>query len=268
MKIIISPAKKMNRNTDYFPAESLPEFLEKTKLLLEKIRGLDFSQAQALWKCNEGIARQNFVRFQEMEPDRLESLTPALLAYEGIQYQYLSPMTLETAEWDYIKSRLRILSGFYGVLRPMDGVEPYRLEMQAGVEMQEKGGKQYRNLYEFWGDSLYRQLLKEEAEDAPVIVNLASKEYSRCAEAFLEPHVSYITCVFGEKKDGKIRQKATMAKMARGEMVRFMAQNRVEDPNGLKEFNRLGFSFSPKDSETAGNRAVYTFLKEGEVSCT
>ena len=126
-----------------------------------------------------------------MELRNIGALTPALLAYEGIQYQYLSPATLETGDWEYMKSHLRILSGFYGVLRPFDGVVPYRLEMQARLEVKGDGGqKDSKNLYGFWGDALYRFLADEERLETaggpgrskgsggqnPVIVNLASKE--------------------------------------------------------------------------------------------
>lgn len=282
MKIIISPAKKMNRNTDFFPAEALPEFIDWTETLLRQIRRLDFAQCRELWQCNENLARQNFSRFQTMELRKTGALTPALLAYEGIQYQYLSPMTLETGDWEYVRDHLRILSGFYGVLRPFDGVVPYRLEMQARLEVKGDGGqKDSKNLYGFWGDALYRFLADEERLETaggpgrskgsggqnPVIVNLASKEYSKCIEPYLEDGARFITCVFGEKKDGKIRQKATQAKMARGEMVRFMAQNRIEDPQQIKNFDRLGFVYSEENSadelEEKG-RAIYTFLTEGD----
>ncbi len=275
MKIIISPAKKMNRNTDFFPAEALPAFIDRTEVLLNRIRQLDFAQCRELWQCNENLARQNFARFQIMELRNIGVLTPALLAYEGIQYQYLSPVTLETGDWKYVRDHLRILSGFYGILRPLDGVAPYRLEMQAHLAVRgDAGQKDSKNLYEFWGDTLCRFLENEEnlGEESdgrryPVIVNLASKEYSKCIEPYLEDGVRFITCVFGEKKDGKVRQKATQAKMARGEMVRFMAQNRIEDPEQIKTFDRLGFTYSKEDSAdelAETGRAVYTFLTEGD----
>lgn len=252
MRIIISPAKKMRVERDCFLPESVPVFIEDTKRIAKELQAMDLPSAKALWQCSDKLAEENFRRFHDMDLER--ELTPALVSYEGIQYQYMSPMTFEQGDWDYAAEHLRILSGFYGVLRPFDGVTPYRLEMQAKLKMGE-----CRDLYEFWGSRLYESLIREERE--PVIVNLASKEYSKCVEDYLDGAVRFVTCVFGEKRDGKVRQKATQAKMARGEMVRFLAQNRVEDPEEMKAFDRLGFSYSPEDSGLdEKGREVYAFL--------
>ncbi len=262
MKIIISPAKKMKENTDFFPAEQLPGLIEKSQILLEAIQSLSYEEAREVWQCSDKLASLNYQRFSQMklgDPDALETLTPALMAYEGIQYQYMSPMTFENTAWDYVRKNLRILSGFYGILKPFDGVLPYRLEMQSRL-----AAKGHRDLYEFWGRDLYNSLISEEA-DEPVILNLASKEYSKCMEDYLEEPVRMITCVFGEKKGGKIRQKATLAKMARGEMVRFLAANQIEQPEGIREFHGLGFSYSKADSEEAAG--IYTFTKEDGSTC-
>ncbi len=185
--------------------------------------------------------------------DLYKDLTPALLSYEGIQYQYMAPRVFEGCHWEYVQSRLRILSGFYGMLKPLDGVRPYRLEMQA------KGAPSgYRDLYEFWGDSLYDAIAEEEKGTAePLIVNLASKEYSRCIESYVKPPVRLITCVFGEFQNGKVLQKGTMAKMARGEMVRFMAEQGTECAEGLKDFERLGYTYR----EELSTDTEYVFIK-------
>ena len=258
MKIIISPAKKMNIDTDTLACRSAPVFLDEAAELLEWMRRLTFGQAKELWKCNGKIAEQNYRRFQEMNLER--NLTPAVIAYEGIQYQYMAPAVFGGAETDYIQEHLRILSGFYGVLKPFDGVTPYRLEMQAKAS---SAG----DLYQFWGDKLYREVVREEkpAGGAPgrdgtereLIVNLASKEYSKCVEKYLTPEDIYLTVVFGELTDGKVKQKGTFAKMARGEMVRYLAENRVEDADGIKGFDRLGYRF---DEALSGVRE-YVFLK-------
>ncbi len=271
MKIIISPAKKMNENTDFFPAEEIPAFTERTKILLEKIKSLTCQEAREMWQCNQKLAELNYQRFRRMTPAGLENLsamTPALMAYEGIQYQYLSPMTFEEKAWQYAREHLRILSGFYGILRPFDGVFPYRLEMQA--KLSADGCK---NLYEFWGGSLYDSLISEEKGTRPVILNLASKEYSQCIEPCLKGPVRFITCVFGERRDGKIRQKATLAKMARGEMVRFLAENQIENPEDIKDFRGLGFAYSSEHSAVSVGKLgqkleTYTFIKEEGILCT
>ena len=246
MKIIISPAKKMNMDTDPFLPAGFPVFLEETSLLTEWVRALSYEEAKKLWNCNDKIAGLNYTRFQEM--DLYKSLTPALISYEGIQYQYMAPEVFTQKEWDYAQRHLRILSGFYGVLKPLDGVAPYRLEMQAKACV----GKT-KNLYEFWGDKLYREVRDEDG----VILNLASREYSRCIERYLKPEDTYITCIFGEWKGGKVIQKGTQAKMARGEMVRFMAESGITKAEDIREFGRLGYHYE----EELSSGEEYIFLK-------
>ena len=168
-----------------------------------------------------------------------------MIAYEGIQYQYMAPAVFGGAETEYIREHLRILSGFYGVLKPFDGVVPYRLEMQAKAS--EAG-----DLYRFWGEKLYREAADE------VILNLASKEYSRCIEKYLRPENLFLTVTFGELIGGKVKQKGTFAKMARGEMVRYLAENQVEEPQGIKGFDRLDYHFA----EELSTETEYVFLKQ------
>ena len=240
----------MNIDTDTLAFRSMPSFLSETEELLAWMRRLTFAEAKAVWKCNDKIAEQNYRRFQEMDLER--NLTPAVIAYEGIQYQYMAPAVFGGAQTDYIQEHMRILSGFYGVLKPFDGVTPYRLEMQAKAS--EAG-----DLYKFWGDKLYREVAGEE-KDGGLILNLASKEYSKCIEKYLTPEDTYVTVVFGELADGKVKQKGTLAKMARGEMVRYLAENKVEDPERIKGFDRLGYCFE----ETLSNEKEYVFLKHGE----
>lgn len=241
----------MNRDTDTLEIAGLPVFMERTECLMKWLQSLSFSEARSLWGCNEKIAVLNVERLAHM--DLHKNLTPALLSYEGIQYQYMAPRVFEGRHWDYVQSHLRILSGFYGVLRPLDGVTPYRLEMQA------KGAPSgYQDLYEFWGDFLYDAIAEEEKGTAePLIVNLASKEYSRCIESYVKPPVRLVTCVFGEWQNGKAIQKGTMAKMARGEMVRFMAERGMECAEGLKDFGRLGYTYRAELSTDTN----YVFIK-------
>lgn len=244
MKIIISPAKKMNVDTDTYQVTGLPVFLEDTKLLMDEIRRLTFEQAKELWKCNDKLAQLNYDRFRSMDVERC--LTPAVLTYEGLQYQHMAPEIFTDTALSYIDRHLRILSGFYGVLKPFDGVTPYRLEMQARLSVKEK-----KDLYDFWGDRLYREL----TEGDRLIINLASREYSKAVEKYLEPKDRFLTVEFGQLKDGKVKQKATLAKMARGEVVRFMAENNVCDPEDIKNFRALGFRYSEERSDK--NKMVF-----------
>ena len=232
MRVIISPAKQMRVDTDSFACSEMPVFLEKTEVLKEWIRALTYEQQKALWACNDKIAKQNAERFSQM--DLRKNLTPALLAYDGIQYTYMAPAVFEDGQFEYVQAHLRILSGFYGVVKPLDGVVPYRLEMQAKAAV--AGCK---NLYEFWGGDIYREVF----DDSRIVINLASKEYSKCVEKYLQPGDRYITCVFGEPEGGKIVQKGVYAKMARGEMVRFLAGMQAESPEQMKEFCWSGYRF-------------------------
>lgn len=248
MKIIISPAKKMNTDTDSLPVTSLPAFLERTRVLCRAVQALSYEEARALWKCNDRLAKLNYRRFMEMDLEG--NLTPAVLSYEGLQYQHMAPRVFTRAALDYLDGHLRILSGFYGVLRPFDGVTPYRLEMQAKLSVD--GAK---DLYAFWGADLAPAL----AQDAGWVLDLASKEYSDAVAKHLPPSVRLVRCVFGEEQEGRVVEKGTLCKMTRGEMVRYMAEIGAECPEDLLAFDRLGHRFSPEHS----SEKVLVFLRNG-----
>lgn len=249
MKIIISPAKKMNMSRDSYEVTGMPCFLADTKILMQEIKKLSLAEAKALWKCNDKLAELNFQRFAEMDPEKC--LTPAILSYEGLQYQHMAPGVFTDRALSYVQEHLRILSGFYGVLKPFDGVVPYRLEMQAGLSV---AGK--KDLYAFWGRRLYCRLM-EDNEDG-VILNLASKEYAGAVEPYVKTPCRFITVSFEEDVDGKRKQKGTFAKMARGEMVRFLAENGIEDIEGVKRFTGSGYRFR----EELSGEWNYVFVKE------
>ncbi len=248
MRIIISPAKQMRVDTDTFACREIPVFPEKTEILMKYISGLSYEEQKKLWACNDRIAGENAERFRNM--DLRKGLTPAILAYDGIQYTYMAPAVFEDGQFDYVQEHLRILSGFYGVVKPLDGVVPYRLEMQAKAKL-----PGFRNLYEFWGEDLYREVMDE----SRVLVNLASKEYSKCIEKYLKPGDRYITCIFGEPEGDKIVQKGVYAKMARGEMVRFMAGMQAETPEQMKDFSWSGYRFE----EGRSSETEYVFVRTG-----
>ncbi len=250
MRIIISPAKKMNTDVDSLPWQDLPAFLDRTEQLLQLLRSMDYAALQKLWKCNDSIAQLNFERLQTM--DLGKRLTPAVLAYEGIQYRYMAPGVFTDGEFAYVQQHLRILSGFYGILRPFDGVVPYRLEMGARLRVGEA-----RDLYAFWGSALADTL----AAETDCILNLASEEYSRCIARHLSSDVRMITCVFGElQANGRVIEKGTLCKMARGEMVAYMAERRITDPEKVKSFDRLGYRYCPDRSTDS----TFVFLLEKE----
>ena len=244
MRIIIAPAKKMVVDTDSFAVDDLPQFLEQTERLKAVLQTMSPKELQGLWKCNDAIARLNVERLEHMELRC--NLTPAIIAYEGIQYRYMAPGVMEADHLGYLREHLRILSGFYGLLRPFDGVTPYRLEMQAHLKVDG-----CHDLYQFWGDRLARHLVSE----TDLVLNLASKEYSKAVEPRLPESVRFLTCMFGEWKDGKIIKKGTQCKMARGQMVRWMAEHKIEDPEDLRVFNQLGYRFHEELS--AENQYVF-----------
>ena len=250
MRIIISPAKKMVVDTDTFSCKEVPCFMEKTQILKDWICGLSYAEQKALWKCNDKIAQQNAERFAQM--DLYRNLTPALLAYDGIQYTYMAPAVFEDGQYAYVQEHLRILSGFYGVVKPMEGVVPYRLEMQAKAAVIGT-----RSLYEFWGEDLYREVMDE----SRVLINLASKEYSKCIEKYLQPQDRYITVVFGDLIGGRVVTKGVYAKMARGEMVRYAAEINAVQPEQLKSFAIGHYRFD----ESRSTDTEYVFIRETEV---
>lgn len=253
MKIILSPAKKMNIDLDSLDYVDLPGYLEQTEEILSWLRTKSYAQLKKLWQCNDKIAEQNFQRLQSMELHK--RLTPAILSYEGIAYQYMAPAVFEYKQFDYVQKHLRILSGFYGVLKPMDGVTPYRLEMQAKASIHG-----HKDLYDLWGKRIYDGVRDEDG----VIINLASKEYSKCVEKYLTDQDTYITVTFCEASGGKLVTKGTYAKMARGEMVRYMAEMQVGDPADIKKFDRLGYIYR----EDLSSDLEYVFersLKDGVI---
>lgn len=247
MKIIISPAKKMKEDEDGFDWRDLPLFLDETQVILKFLEKLSVEQLSQRMKCNLTLAQLNYERFQSM--DLKQKLTPALFAYEGLQYQYMAAEVFTEEELDYVQQHLRILSGFYGMLKPFDGIRCYRLEMQTKLDL-----GTCDNLYDYWGEKLVNELYQEDH----LVVNLASKEYSKAIEPYLNDERKMITCHFKQRKQGKLVTKATEAKMARGEMVRYMATHQIEDIEKIKQFNLLNYHFSDKES----SENEFVFIKE------
>lgn len=249
MKIIVSPTKKMGFDTNSLISVGCSEYIDKTAEILNCLKDKSKEELKTIWKCNDKIAEQNLQRLENMDIYNL--LTPAVLAYQGISFQHMASSELSDRQLEYLQSHLRILSAFYGVLKPMDGITLYRLEMQAKL-----GIGDAKNLYAYWGDLLYRSVI----DDSRVIINLASKEYSKCIEKYLTPQDRYITITFCELSGNKLVTKGTYAKMARGEMVRFMAEKNIENPEEIQKFDRLGYSFRPDLSSTL----EYVFERKAE----
>lgn len=233
MKIIIAPARTMQVDTDSLPYKDLPQFIHKTEVILAWMRGLSYDELHKVWgNCSARLAMKNYRWLQQM--DLQYDLTPAILAFTGLQYQHMAPSVFSDTGLNYIQANLRILSGFYGLLRPFDGIVSYRLGM--GDRIAVDGTK---SLYQFWGDSLYHELY----DDNDLVIDLASVEYEKAVTPYLKLQDKFIKCIFGELVDGQIKQKATLAKMARGNMVRYLAENQIQSIEGVKQFNIGGYHF-------------------------
>lgn len=237
LKVIISPAKKMNIKNDVLPCKGLPFFIKEAEQLFSYMEKMSFNRLKELWKCSDKLVEENKRNLQNK--NLRKNLSPAILSYEGIQYKYMAPAVFEEEAFIWLEEHLRILSGFYGVLCPFDGVVPYRLEMQARFHE-----KEIDSLYDFWGEKLAEYLLK----DCDCLINLASKEYSKSILKYVPENITVITCVFGEIIDGKIKEKGTYAKMARGSLVRYMAEHQINNPEEIKQFRELGYQYQKEYS--------------------
>lgn len=244
MRILLSPAKKMREGADFLPPRTRPALLEQAARLADYLRSLAYPDLKGILACNDQIASLNYRRYQDMDLSRPGM--PALLSYDGIQYQYMAPHLFTREQYDYVQDHVRVLSGLYGVLRPFDGVVPYRLEL----------GARFRtdfcaSLYDYWGDTLCRTA----AEGDPVLLNLASEEYAKGVRPWAAREIALIDVVFGELEGDRLVEKGVYVKMARGEMVRFLAERGAERPEEAQAFDRMGYRYAPERSQP--NRYVF-----------
>ncbi|WP_417319367.1 peroxide stress protein YaaA [Emcibacter sp.] len=246
MLVIVSPAKKLDYETDVNVKEwSEPAYLNDSEELVETARKLTRSDIAGLMKISDQLADLNYQRFHDFStPFTPANSRPAIRAFKGDTYVGLDAESLSDEDLEYAQDHLRILSGLYGLLRPLDLIQAYRLEM--GSRLQNPRG---RNLYEFWGDRLAEGVNDALAgEKEPVLVNCASNEYFKAVnQKMLNARV--ITPVFKQVKDGHARSLGMMAKRARGMMARYIIQNRIEDPEKLKKFDMDGYKFQPSLSD-------------------
>lgn len=236
MLVIISPAKNMRAvQMDGLPF-TLPAFGEEALFLARKIQQLSPWQLESLMKINPSLALKAFEDFAAFPSGGAG--TAALLAYYGLQYKNIDPLSLTLEDFAFAKEHLRILSGLYGVLRPTDAVLPYRLEMQCKTPFL----SQEKNLYQFWGSRLHQHLF----HSGQPVLNLASAEYAKAVSPFLSSQNTMVTCDFMVHKLGKLRVLATSAKMARGQMVRWIIQNRITRIEQVQGFCWDGYCFVPR----------------------
>lgn len=244
MLAVLSPAKKL----DFEPAPknvkaTLPTLSKQTAELLDVTRKLKPKDLKALMKLSDSLAKLNHERFQRFSSNvrKAEERKQAALAFDGDTYVGLRANEFDAADLSFAQEHLRILSGLYGLLRPLDLIQPYRLEMGTRLKTP-RGG----SLYEFWGDDIARALNTQAKKiGTETLVNLASNEYfAAVAPGALKPRV--ITAVFKEKRGSKLSVIGFSAKRGRGMMARFIVKERLDRPEGMKDFSESGYRFQPK----------------------
>ncbi|WP_273146585.1 peroxide stress protein YaaA [Oceanicaulis alexandrii] len=243
MLILLSPAKKLDfTKRGHAPTATRPALMDRTKELSKTTAKLSASEIKSLMHLSDDLADLNRERFKAFDPESTEG-RPAAMAFNGEVYSGLDAPSLSPEDLQWAQQRLRILSGLYGALRPLDTIQPYRLEMGTRLKTP-KGG----NLYDFWGEDI-ADLLKSDLEGHPskTVINLASNEYSKAAK-LKSLGVPVISVDFKEEKDGQLRALMVYAKKARGMMARWIIENRIEDPKKLPEFNVDGYRFDADGS--------------------
>lgn len=242
MLAILSPAKRL----DFGPSgpgvgKTEPAFLDETATLVKRARRLSRKKLVEMMGISKDLADLNYQRFQSFEiEDGPRGGKQSILAFKGDTYLGLDAGSMDDKDLAFAQDNLRILSGLYGLLRPLDEIQPYRLEM--GSKLNTRRGK---DLYKFWGDRITDAINESETD---IVVNLASNEYfSAVNPAKLKAKI--ITPVFLEEKNGKARVLFMFAKQARGMMARYIVQNRIDDAEGMKAFDTAGYKFQPDQSD-------------------
>jgi len=245
MITVISPAKSLDFEGPLATKQkSQPKFLEQSQLLVDQLKTLAPQEIASLMKLSDKLATLNFDRFQAFHPPFTpNNARQAVLAFRGDVYQGLDADSLSSDDFKYAQKHLRILSGLYGVLKPLDLIQAYRLEM--GTRFENNAGK---NLYQFWGNTLNQFLQQElKKQQQPILINLASNEYFKAVKAKDLPY-RIITPNFKDLKNGQYKMISFFAKRARGLMTRFIIQNQIDQPEALKDFNLDGYYFDPQSS--------------------
>jgi uncharacterized protein len=246
MLIFLSPAKSLDYKTPpQVATHTQPAFLKDSEVLIKQLRKLSPADIANLMDLSDPLALLNFNRYADWKlPFSPENAKQAVLAFDGDVYDGLAAKALSADDLDFAQQHVRILSGLYGILRPLDLMQPYRLEM--GTKFANKGGK---DLYAFWGERLLKAINAELADmPRPVAVNLASEEYFKAAVA-RKINGTVIQPVFEDWKNGKFKIISFYAKRARGLMTRYAVLNRLDEPEGLKGFDYDGYAFESSVSD-------------------
>ena len=245
MLTVLSPAKTLDYETPPRTRKATqPQFLQLAAELVEDARRMSPEDIQSLMGVSENIAALNHARFMNWHPDfSPDNAKQAVLAFKGDVYTGLEAESLDAKALTFAQKHLRILSGLYGLLRPLDLMQPYRLEM--GLKFANRGGS---NLYEFWGEQITEAVADAlKKSGSPVLVNLASNEYFKSIKpALLDAQV--VTPVFKDLKNGQYKMISFFAKKARGVMARYIVEQQLNEPEAIKSFTGAGYYYSAKDS--------------------
>ena len=246
MLFLLSPAKALDYETPpSTPTHTQPLFVKQAGELIDVLRDKSMQDIAELMSLSDPLAGLNVARYQAWKPKFTpQNAKQAVLAFNGDVYEGLDAKTLKDKDLAWAQDHVCILSGLYGVLRPLDLMQPYRLEM--GTKLATEKGK---NLYQFWGAQIAQYLNQRAAEQGDnVIINLASEEYFKSVDRkTLQPRV--VACVFEELKAGKYKVVSFMAKRARGLMVRYAVEHRATTPESLQGFDTEGYAYVPAASE-------------------
>lgn len=246
MLIFLSPAKSLDYKTPpHVATATQPAWLKQSATLIKQLRQLSPADIAGLMSLSDALALLNFHRYADWSlPFTPDNAKQAVLAFDGDVYDGLDARSLSAADLNFAQQHVRILSGLYGILRPLDLMQPYRLEM--GTKFANQAGK---DLYAFWGEQLLDAINAELATmPRPVVVNLASEEYFKAAVG-RKIQGTVIQPVFEDWKNGKYKIISFFAKKARGLMTRYAVLNRLSEPEGLKGFDVDGYAFAPEASD-------------------
>lgn len=255
MLTVISPAKTLDYETPPITeTATLPEFSDHSAELIRQLRELSVQDIAVLMKLSDKLAALNVARYESWQPEfTRENAKQALLAFKGDVYTGLDAESFSETDLEFAQQNLRMLSGLYGLLKPLDLMQPYRLEM--GTKFANSRGK---DLYAFWGSIItekLNELLAEQGSD--VLVNLASNEYFKVVKK-KELKARIITPVFKDQKNGQYKIISFYAKKARGLMSRYIIQHQISDPEQLKDFDLEGYRFA----ETMSEGDTLTFIRD------
>ena len=245
MLIVLSPAKTLDYSIDPKSNHTAPQFLSQSSKLIKTLKEKEPKDIASLMGLSDKLSSLNFDRYQSWKASKVVSnnTKPSMLVFKGDVYQGLDAENFNSNELKFAQKHLRILSGLYGILRPMDVIKPYRLEM--GTKLQTSKGK---NLYEFWGNAIQENVLDDlGSQKSDLLINLASKEYFSVLGKMPE-YVNVISPVFKDYKNGKHKIISFYAKRARGLMAKWIIQQKIKDFEKLSDFNLDGYYYSEKES--------------------